>query len=68
MQTLSIFEAYTELFCTSLHTAITELTLSYLGEVEPVHPGDLTEGAGSVEDHHDAHWTTRPGSKKVLWT
>lgn len=42
------------------------LTLSYLSEVEPVHPGDLTEGAGSVEDHHDAHRTTGPESKQQI--
>lgn len=39
-------------------------TLRYLGEVESVDPGDLTEGAGSVEDHHDTDWTTRSVSKK----
>lgn len=42
-----------------------ELTLSYFCQVQPVHPGDFTERAGSVENHHDAHWMTRPKCKKV---
>lgn len=28
--------------------------------MQPVDPGDLTEGVGSVEDHHEADGTSRP--------
>lgn len=44
------------------HDTRQSLTLSDLGQVEPVDPGDLTQGAGRVEDHHDVHWVTRPGT------
>lgn len=36
------------------------LTQCNLGQMQPVDPGDLTEGVGSVEDHHEADGTSRP--------
>lgn len=36
------------------------LTLCNLGQVQTVDPRDLTEGAGSVEDHHETDRTPRP--------
>lgn len=39
------------------------LTLRYLGQMKTVDPGDLAERTRSVEHHHEADWTARPGAK-----
>lgn len=39
------------------------LTLRNLGQVQPVDPGDLAEGVGGVENHHEADGTSRPGGE-----
>lgn len=42
---------------------LVDLTLCYLDQMQPVNPGDLAEGAWSVEDHRKAHRTARPMRK-----
>lgn len=41
------------------------LTEGDLGQVQAVHPGDLAEGVGSDEDHHDADGATGPASERT---